>query len=83
MRHAPGVRNARIEGSQIYMDFATELPTAQLRSVGMTYGTTAAHFMQPKGTNLTVTIHLSVINRERLEIQYDTDRGVIRERSFD
>jgi hypothetical protein len=83
MRHAPGVRSARIDGSQIYMDFATELPIAQLRSLGLEYGTTAAYFMSPHGSNLTVTIHLSVINRERLEIHYSSAKGTISERTFD
>ena len=83
IRHIAGVRSATINGSRIEIDFGSEVPIAQLRSSVLGSGITAAQFMKPQGTNLVVTIHVTCLKRDRLEIQYDTNRGVVKEEVFD
>jgi hypothetical protein len=83
IRHIEGVRSASINGSRIDIDFSSELPTARMRQIAMSSGVTAAHSMKPAGSNLTVTIHMTALKRDRLEIQYDTARGVLKDEVFD
>ncbi len=83
IRRIAGVKSATINGSRIDIDFEGELPISEMRKIALQSGATAAYFMKPAGTNLTVLIHMTAIKRDRLEIEYDTTRGVIRENVFD
>lgn len=83
IRHIAGVRSASITDSRIDIDFGSELPLPKMREIALHSGGAAAHFMKPSGTNLTVLIHMTVIRRDRLEIEYNTTRGIVREQTFD
>ncbi|MDB6028741.1 MAG: hypothetical protein JWM68_4964 [Verrucomicrobiales bacterium] len=83
VRHIAGVRSASINGSRMDIDLDSEYPLQRMRQIALSSGSTAAQFMKPSGSNLTMTIHVTAIKRDRLEIEYDTKRGIVREQTFD
>ena len=80
-RRIGGVDRAEINGSVILLNFIQPKSLNEFKSIAMSTGATAAHFMQVGNSNH-ITVQITVNGRNRYEMEYDTARGVVNEREF-
>lgn len=72
-RRIAGVSEARIAGTNIYINFAVEKPLAEIKQIALSTCATAASFLKMDRGN-TMTIHMTVRGYQRYEMSYDTER---------
>lgn len=77
-RRIADVRTASIEGNLIRLDFNAEKPDSEFRRIALSTGGTAANFLSLHSTNRMLVV-ISVNNRQRYSMMYDTQRGVLEE----
>jgi hypothetical protein len=80
-RRIEGVSHARIDEPVIELNFAYDKPLQELKQIARQTGGTAAHFLKLDKTNQ-ITVRISIRGRNRYEMEYDTERGVISEHEF-
>lgn len=80
-RRIAGVSGASINGQEIRLDFAQDKPLSEFKQIARQTGGTAANFLSINKTNR-MFVFITVNGRNRYELVYDTQTGVVDETSF-
>lgn len=81
-RRIDGVDQASFVGTNIELNFTQDKPTAELKRLAAQTGGNATWFLKTNRNPVQVTVHITVQGRDRLEMTFDSAKGVIDGREF-
>lgn len=80
-RRIEGVKDAKINGQTIEIEFGQDQPIEKLKEIAHQTGGTAAHFLATSKTNR-IIIYMRVRGSDRYRMEYDTSAGVVSEKTY-
>lgn len=81
LRRIDGVDRATIDGSLVQVNFSKDKPLNELKQIARHSGSATAHFLDV-GKGNRITYRISIQGRDRYEMEYDTEKGVVSENEF-
>ncbi len=81
LRRIDGVDRASIDGPLVQVNFSQEKPLEELKRIARHSGGATAHFLKV-GDSHRITFRISVRGYDRYEMEYDTQQGVVSEKTF-
>jgi hypothetical protein len=81
-RRIDGVDQASFVGTNIELNFIHDKSTAELKKLAAQTGGNATWFLKTNQNPVQVTVHITVQGRDRLEMTFDSAKGVTEQREF-
>jgi hypothetical protein len=81
-RRIDGVDQASFVGTNIELNFTQDKPTAELKRLAAQTGGNATWFLKTNQNPVQVTVHITVQGRDRLEMTFDSAKGVTDQHEF-
>jgi hypothetical protein len=81
-RKIAGVDGVTIVGTTVQIDFADDRPLAAVKDFARQAAGNASYFLKTNNQPIRVKVRISVRGRDRYEVDYESNKGVVDEQEF-